>query len=184
MNHGMSNAVAAAAPSPVSAKHGARAPAQPVDSNAVARRLQQELAALMMSGDAGISAFPEGDSILAWSGRVAGVAGTPYEGLTYKVSLRFPSEYPYKAPVVRFETSCFHPNVDAHGNVCLDILKEQWSAVYNVRTVLLSLQALLGEPNNDSPLNGHAAALWSNQQEFRALVHKKYREAEQPNSKQ
>lgn len=42
----------------------------------------------------------------------------------------------------------------------LDILKEKWSAVYNVQTILLSIQALLGEPNNDSPLNGQAAQLW------------------------
>ena len=32
-----------------------------------------------------------------------------------------------------------------------------------VRTILLSIQSLLGEPNNDSPLNTHAAELWSNQ---------------------
>ena len=58
---------------------------------------------------------------------------------------------------MRFETQCFHPNVDQHGNICLDILKEKWSAAYSVRTVLLSIQSLLGEPNNDSPLNAYAA---------------------------
>ena len=58
---------------------------------------------------------------------------------------------------MRFETACFHPNVDQHGNICLDILKEKWSAAYSVRTVLLSIQSLLGEPNNDSPLNAYAA---------------------------
>ena len=51
------------------------------------------------------------------------------------------AEYPFKAPAVRFETPCFHPNVDHHGNICLDILKDKWSAAYSVRTVLLSLQA-------------------------------------------
>ena len=44
---------------------------------------------------------------------------------------------------VKFETPCFHPNVDTHGNICLDILKEKWSALYDVRTVLLSIQSLL-----------------------------------------
>ena len=37
---------------------------------------------------------------------------------------------------MRFETPCFHPNVDHHGNICLDILKDKWSAAYSVRTVL------------------------------------------------
>ena len=40
------------------------------------------------------------------------------------------ADYPFKAPAVRFETACFHPNVDQHGNICLDILKEKWSAAY------------------------------------------------------
>lgn len=69
-----------------------------------------------------------------------------YEGLSYKLSLKFPSSYPYTAPQVKFETPCFHPNVDQYGNICLDILKDKWSAVYNVRTILLSVQSLLGGP--------------------------------------
>ena len=75
--------------------------------------------------------------------------------------LRVHADYPFKAPSVRFETACFHPNVDQHGNICLDILKEKWSAAYSVRTVLLSIQSLLGEPNNDSPLNAYAAKVSS-----------------------
>jgi len=67
-----------------------------------------------------------------------------FEGLTYKMSFAFPNDYPFKAPLVKFETACFHPNVDQFGNICLDILKEKWSAVYNVRTILLSIQSLLG----------------------------------------
>ena len=62
---------------------------------------------------------------------------------------------------MHFDTPCFHPNVDQHGNICLDILKEKWSAAYSVRTVLLSIQSLLGEPNNDSPLNAYAAKVRS-----------------------
>lgn len=44
---------------------------------------------------------------------------------------------------MRFLTPCYHPNVDAQGNICLDILKEKWSALYDVRTILLSIQSLL-----------------------------------------
>ncbi len=66
-----------------------------------------------------------------------------YEGLTYKLSLEFPNGYPYNPPTVKFVTPCFHPNVDQMGNICLDILKEKWSALYDVRTILLSIQSLL-----------------------------------------
>ena len=47
----------------------------------------------------------------------------------------------------------YHPNIDMSGNICLDILKEEWSAVYNVQTILLSVQSMLAEPNPKSPLN-------------------------------
>lgn len=43
-----------------------------------------------------------------------------------------------------FVTPCFHPNVDEQGFICLDILKDKWSALYDVRSILLSIQSLLG----------------------------------------
>mmetsp|Transcript_12527 Transcript_12527/g.43499 ORF Transcript_12527/g.43499 Transcript_12527/m.43499 type:complete len:370 (+) Transcript_12527:970-2079(+) len=146
------------------------------DSHAVAKRLQQELMSLMMNATAGISAFPDGDNIFQWVGTIHGGDGTVYEGLKYKLSLQFPSDYPFKPPTVKFETPCFHPNVDQYGNICLDILKEKWSSVCDVRTVLISIQSLLGDPNNDSPLNGQAAMLWANQEEYARVLHKKYKE--------
>lgn len=146
-----------------------------VDTASVSQRLQKELMSLMMSGgDLGVSAFPEGESIFTWIGTIEGGKETMYEGLSYKVSLRFPLDYPFKPPQVKFETMCFHPNVDQFGNICLDILQDKWSSAYDCRTILLSIQSLLGEPNPESPLNSYAAALWSNKEDYRKMVHKQY----------
>ena len=144
------------------------------DSASTIRRLQQELMTLMMSNTPGISAFPDSDDLFHWVGSIEGVAGTVYEGMSYKLDFHFKSTYPYTAPTVTFATPCFHPNVGTHGNICLDILKEQWSASYNVRTILLSIQSLLGEPNIDSPLNGYAASLWEDQEEYARVNRSKY----------
>ena len=162
---------------PVAGKGGVGVGVGVTDSVAVQKRLQSELMQLMMNADAGISAFPDGDNIFTWVGTIEGSADTAYEGLTFKLSLKFPSDYPFKAPVVKFEQPCFHPNVDTYGNICLDILKEKWCATYSCRTILLSIQSLLGEPNNDSPLNGYAAALWENQEEYKKVLLKKYQES-------
>lgn len=100
-----------------------------------------------MSSTPGISAFPQDGNLLSWTGTIKGPEDTYYDGLTFKLSLEFPSNYPMSPPTVLFTTPMFHPNVDMSGRICLDILKDKWSAVYNVQSILLSLQSLLGEPN-------------------------------------
>ncbi|KAJ9462338.1 putative ubiquitin-conjugating enzyme E2 C [Diplonema papillatum] len=149
------------------------------DVKSVTKRLQQELMSLMTARMQGVSAFPVGNDIFAWVGTIKGIQGTPYEGLEYKLSLRFNTGYPYSPPQVRFETSCFHPNVDQYGNICLDILKEQWSSAYGVSQILLSIQSLLGEPNNESPLNTYAASIWSNKEEYSRVLRAKHLESKQ-----
>ena len=109
---------------------------------------------LMTSPTAGISAFPSGTDMTKWNATIEGPSGTPYENLTLKLTLSFPSNYPYAPPEVLFKTPIYHPNVDFSGRICLDILKPAgansegaWSAALNTGTVLLSIQSLLGEPN-------------------------------------
>lgn len=77
----------------------------------------------MMSGSKEVSAFPEEDNVFQWAGNIKGTQGTAYEGMTFKLRLVFPADYPFTAPKVTFVTPCWHPNVDTAGNICLDILK-------------------------------------------------------------
>jgi ubiquitin-conjugating enzyme E2 N len=64
------------------------------------------------------------------------------------------------APKVRFLTKIYHPNVDKLGRICLDILKDKWSPALQIRTVLLSIQALMSAPNPDDPLDENIARHW------------------------
>uniref|UniRef100_A0A2I3HZ86 UBC core domain-containing protein n=1 Tax=Nomascus leucogenys TaxID=61853 RepID=A0A2I3HZ86_NOMLE len=120
----------------------------------------------------GISAFSESDHLFTWVGAIHGAAGTVYEDLRYKhkLSLEFPSGYPYNAPIVKFLTPCYYPSVDTQGNICLDILKDKWSALYDIRTILLSIQNTL----HLHPLNTHAAKLWKNPTAFKKYLQETY----------
>ena len=48
------------------------------------------------------------------------------------------------------------------GAICLDILKDQWAAAMTLRTVLLSLQALLATPEPDDPQDAVVANQYKN----------------------
>ena len=58
-----------------------------------------------MSGNKDVSAFPDGDNLFRWAGTLKGSPGTPYEGMTFKLRMEFPADYPYKAPTIMFATT-------------------------------------------------------------------------------
>ncbi|WOH06532.1 hypothetical protein DCAR_0625960 [Daucus carota subsp. sativus] len=89
----------------------------------------------VLKSDLGISAFREEDNIFCWQGTITiGSKDTVFEGTEYKLSLSFPTDYPFKPPKVKFEKGCFHPNVDMYGIICLDIL-QKWTYTDNIHKI-------------------------------------------------
>ncbi|CAN8004708.1 unnamed protein product, partial [Ixodes pacificus] len=122
--------------------------------------LVQETQRLMAEPVPGISAIPDESNARYFHVVVAGPEGSPFEGGVFKLELFLPEEYPMSAPKVRFMTKIYHPNIDKLGRICLDILKDKWSPALQIRTVLLSIQALLSAPNPDDPLANDVAEQW------------------------
>jgi len=132
-----------------------------VMSTPARKRLMRDFKRLQTDPPAGISGTPSESNIMAWHAVIFGPEGTPWEGGTFKLTIAFSEEYPNKAPVVKFVTKMFHPNVYNDGSICLDILQNQWSPIYDVGAILTSIQSLLCDPNPNSPANSEAAALYN-----------------------
>lgn len=124
------------------------------------RRIIKETDRLLKDTVPGISAKPYADNPRYFSVTIDGPEDTPYRGGLFQLEMFLPSDYPMTPPKIRFLTKVYHPNVDKVGRICLDILKDKWSPALQVRTVLLSLQALLSAPNPDDPLDNGVAEHW------------------------
>lgn len=83
-----------------------------------------------------------------------------YEEIINTINIKIPNDYPNVAPTLKFMNKVYHPNISQHGDICLDVLKDNWKPVYSLRTILLSIISLLSDPNPDSPLNGEAASFY------------------------
>lgn len=118
-------------------------------------------------------------SLLDWSALVKGPIDSPYEGGVFRLSIRCGTDYPLSPPTITFETKIFHPNIhfekvgvhclsalfrtrsNPHssspphhqGDVCLDILKREWSPAWGLLSACRAVLALLSDPDADSPLN-------------------------------
>mmetsp|Transcript_6665 Transcript_6665/g.6227 ORF Transcript_6665/g.6227 Transcript_6665/m.6227 type:complete len:144 (-) Transcript_6665:71-502(-) len=129
------------------------------------RRLITDYKKMMKLDNFSIHAEPDENNMLEWYAVILGPDDTDWEGGLFKLSLEFTEEYPNKPPSVKFNTPMYHPNIYNNGKICLDILQKEWTAVYDVSAVLVSIQQLLTDPNPDSPANSEAAKLFVDDRE-------------------
>ena len=125
------------------------------------RRLQREYAEIQQDPPANCTAGPANDAdFFNWDAMIFGPADSPFQGGVFHLSIRFPSDYPFKPPIITFKTRIFHPNINAAGGICLDILKQQWSPALTISKVLLSILSLLTDANPNDPLVPDIANLY------------------------
>ena len=116
------------------------------------RRINKELQDLERDPPAQCTAGPAEEDLFHWQATIRGPPGTPYEGGVFCLMIRFPMDYPFRPPSVKFSTKIYHPNIDSNGNPCIEIIERpQWSPALTISKVLQSLCSLLCDPNPDDP---------------------------------
>jgi ubiquitin-conjugating enzyme E2 D/E len=126
-----------------------------------AKRILKELTDLKKDPPSNCSAGPESEGdMFKWEGMILGPGDSPYTGGVFRLRIQFPVDYPFKPPSIQFVTKIYHPNINAAGLICLDILKHQWSPALTISKVLLSITSLLTDPNPDDPFVPDIATLY------------------------
>lgn len=116
-------------------------------------RITAELNRMIMAPPSYCSApIITNDNLLNWIIVLNGPDESVYANGKFKLSINFCDGYPFKPPTIKFLSKIYHCNIDCKGNICLDILKDQWSAAWSIETVLLALVSLLSECNPKDPL--------------------------------
>jgi len=159
-------------------------------STSARKRLMRDFKRLQNDPPQGVQAAPLDNNVMVWHAVIFGPDDTPWEvlsfihlitiscvysckltskGGTFKLLLEFTEEYPNKPPSVKFLSKIFHPNVYATGKICLDILQNQWSPIYDIAAILTSIQSLLSDPNPTSPANAEASQLF--EKDRRVIYH-------------
>lgn len=123
-------------------------------------RIQKDIAELD-GGTVAVTSWPNESDLTKFFVVVSPDSGF-WKGATYKFSFSIPPDYPHKPPKVHCQTNIYHPNINLEGNVCLNILREDWKPVLDINAVIYGLIYLFYEPNPDDPLNHEAAELYRN----------------------
>ena len=79
------------------------------------RRVGKEIADIHADTHSQIKVEPFGDldDVTHLRGSFPGPPGTPYEGGTYIIDIKIPTDYPFRPPAMKFETKVWHPNVSS-----------------------------------------------------------------------
>ncbi|ORX50351.1 ubiquitin-conjugating enzyme [Piromyces finnis] len=100
------------------------------------------------------------DDLLEWKAVILGQEDSYYKGGRFELAISVPKTYPIQPPKIRFVTKICHPNVHFKtGEICLDLLKTEWSPAWTLQSACMAICVLLTQPEPSSPLNCDAANL-------------------------
>ena len=93
--------------------------------------------------------FPNPDDILNFTLTIDPDEGM-YKNGVFNFSFTINQNFPHDPPKVKCVQKIYHPNIDLEGNVCLNILREDWKPVLNLNAVIVGLQVCQGRAREES----------------------------------
>ena len=128
--------------------------------NHTSRRIQKETERLLSDPMPNVEINQDIQNPRYFHIHLSGPENSPYECGIFELDLFLPDYYPMAPPKIRFLTKIYHPNIDRVGRISLQILCEHWSPPLTIKSVLLSIQELMSDPDPDYPLDWCIGKHW------------------------
>ncbi|CAI5758508.1 unnamed protein product [Candida verbasci] len=131
----------------------------PVNKNskvsAAQLRIQKDITELDLPPSIKLT-FPQPSSLFEFDLKLIPNSGY-YKNGKFQFKCEINSNFPIEPPKIKCLNKIYHPNIDLQGNICLNILREDWSPVLSLNSIFIGLNFLFLEPNPNDPLNKEAA---------------------------
>jgi len=121
------------------------------------KRIKKELLDIQNDLPPNYTASPVNGDLFTWRATIFGPDNTPFKGGAFKIDIKFPQDYPFKPPRIRFVTRTYHPNINSNGSISIDY---NWSPALTVGKILEILISLLEEPDPHNPLMPEIATIY------------------------
>lgn len=118
-------------------------------------RLQKDIAELDLPPSIQVR-FPDPQDLFHFTLEISPQQGY-YKSGQFRFAVEIGQNFPIDPPKIKCLDTIYHPNIDLDGNVCLNILRQDWLPVLNMNLIFIGLNFLLLEPNANDPLNKDAA---------------------------
>jgi len=113
------------------------------------KRIQREITSLPTSNL--WTASPGGGyDLMKWDATIQNLDDPRHKEKKYRLIIEFTKDYPFVAPKIRFLDKIKCENVYPNGEVCLDILKDDWTPALTISPLMESLCSVL----TDRPITG------------------------------
>mmetsp|Transcript_14507 Transcript_14507/g.14599 ORF Transcript_14507/g.14599 Transcript_14507/m.14599 type:complete len:473 (-) Transcript_14507:27-1445(-) len=130
------------------------------------KRIMKELENVSTNPHENIIVLPTESDIMFWNLYIEGPTQTPFEGGLFQAYIRFPQDYPFKPPTMRFVTPIYHCNINSTGRICHSILDQFYSPAVSIRHIMDCVYGLLMTPEPMDPLDAYIAAEYNDNYEL------------------
>ena len=106
-----------------------------------------------------VSIYPSED-LTYWKILLLGPNNTPYENGLFLLYAKFPQDYPFRAPEVRFITPIYHCNMNSQGRICHSVFDRNYTPALTFKNIVECVYGLILTPEPEDPLDNVVASFY------------------------